>query len=152
RRRGLRIIGCALFVLSVVIDSGALLLLPGNLLLVHFALRIVFVTFVLVAMVTELFSPGQITFDTVSSSLCVYLLIGVVGENVYAMMETVVPGSIVSTAHTRADAPPGLDVETVRIFRMRYFSFITLTSVGYGDLVPGTTSARMCAITEALIG
>ena len=33
-----------------------------------------------------------------------------------------------------------------------YFSFITMTTVGYGELVPGPDSIRMLAVTEALVG
>jgi hypothetical protein len=39
-----------------------------------------------------------------------------------------------------------------RLIHMLYFSFTTLTSVGYGDVVPRTNIARMLAVTEALVG
>jgi hypothetical protein len=46
----------------------------------------------------------------------------------------------------------GADGEPALTLRVLYFSFTTLTGVGYGDIVPVTTTARMCAITEALMG
>jgi voltage-gated potassium channel len=150
---GMRTFALCLLAPSVLIEAAALFLWPGNLLLVHLALRSAFVVFIIGAMLRDLFSPATITFDTVCSSLCVYLLIGIAWENVYAILEITSPATIMSTIRTPADQPQiGVDPDLARILRMRYFSFATLTSVGYGDIVPGTTVARMCAVTEALMG
>jgi hypothetical protein len=151
--RGARIFAYCLLAPSLVIEAAALFLWPGNLFLVHLALRSIFLAFIIGAVLRQIFSPGQITFDTVCSSLCVYLLLGMVWENVYTFLETTVPGSIVIVTRTPAEQPQiGVDSDVARILRMRYFSFATLTSIGYGDIVPGTTLARMFAITEALMG
>jgi hypothetical protein len=152
-KRGTRLFAVCLLAPSLLVEAGVLFLWPTELIYLHFGLRILFVAFIIGAILYEIFSPGEITFDTVCSSLCVYLLLGVVWESVYALMETAVPGSIVSATRTEADTPrPGMSPEVAMIFRMRYFSFTTLTSVGYGDIVPGTNLARMCAITQALVG
>jgi hypothetical protein len=151
--RGARWFAGALLAPSLLIEAGAVFFWPDELLLLHFVLRIAFIAFILGAMLREIFSTRQITFDTVCSSLCVYLLIGIVWENVYAIMETAAPGSIVTVTRTQAEAPQlTWDPNLTQIFRTRYFSFATLTSVGYGDIIPGTKLARMCAITEALVG
>jgi len=151
--RGARFLAYVLVPPSILVEAAALFFFPGELLLIHLGLRIVYVVFIIGAMLRDLFAPGQITFDTVCSSLCVYLLLGILWENIYAFMETVVPGSIITVQRTQVDAlTPELGAEVMRIFRMRYFSFATLTSVGYGDVIPGTVMARMCAITEALLG
>jgi len=152
-RRGARWFAYGLLAPSLVVEAGAVFLWPNELLFLHFALRIAFVSFVIGAILREIFVPAPITFDTVCASLCVYLLIGIVWENVYAILETATHGSVVTVTRTGAEAPkPELDTDVARIFRMRYFSFATLTSVGYGDIIPGTKLARMCAITEALVG
>ena len=39
-----------------------------------------------------------------------------------------------------------------RVIQMRYFSYITLATVGYGDIVPRTSGARTMAILEAILG
>jgi hypothetical protein len=151
--RGIRIFVYGLIAPTIVVEALAIFLWPDHLLLVHFALRTVFVLFIIAAMLREIFQPATVTFDTVCLSLCIYLLLGVAWENVYAILDNLTPGAVLVVAPRAAvDAPPGLDPDIVHVFRMRYFSFATLTSVGYGDVVPGTTLARMCAITEAILG
>jgi voltage-gated potassium channel Kch len=39
-----------------------------------------------------------------------------------------------------------------RVIEMRYFSYITLATVGYGDIVPRSTGARTMALLEAILG
>jgi len=39
-----------------------------------------------------------------------------------------------------------------RVMQLRYFSFVTLATVGYGDIVPHTAAARTLALLEAILG
>jgi len=39
-----------------------------------------------------------------------------------------------------------------RVIQMRYFSFVTLATIGYGDIVPRSSGARTMAILEAIVG
>jgi hypothetical protein len=70
---------------------------------------------------------------------------------VYAMMEALTPGCVVPVFPPGAGLA-GVGGESTLSFRMLYFSFSTLTGVGYGDIVPVTMAARMCAVTEAMMG
>ena len=47
---------------------------------------------------------------------------------------------------------PGTRARTARLTDWMYFSFVTLTTVGYGDITPVATSARSLAMLEALTG
>ena len=47
--------------------------------------------------------------------------------------------------------PPAAD-HSMEGFNALYFSFITLSTVGFGDIVPVSSMARMLAITEAVFG
>jgi voltage-gated potassium channel Kch len=51
-----------------------------------------------------------------------------------------------------APTPIGPDDYVARVMQMRYFSFVTLTTVGYGDVVPRTPAARTLAMLEAIMG
>jgi voltage-gated potassium channel len=151
-KQRIRLVAYGLVIPSLAIEVGAVFVWPDELLVVHFLVRIVFLGFIIVEMLRQLFAQEEISFDTVCSSLCIYLLLGLTWENVYAIMEIVAPGSLITVTRTPADvAGPNIAVASAGLFRMRYFSFATLTSVGYGDIVPGSTLARMCAITEALV-
>jgi hypothetical protein len=56
------------------------------------------------------------------------------------------PGSFTSTM-----SPLPLDI-VGRVMQLRYFSFVTLATVGYGDIVPHTPAARTLALLEAMLG
>ena len=135
----------------LLLDLAALWLWPGHLALIRPGTRALFLGFVIVASLRHLFRPRRITFDTISASLCVYLLLGVCWANVFAVIETASPGAFVDKGG-QDGGPRSSEDEGTRRFRLLYFSYVTLSSVGYGDILPRTTLARMCAITEALMG
>jgi hypothetical protein len=149
--RGVLEYGLGLALPVLVLDLAAVFLWPGQLPLVRHGTRVLFLGFVSVVLLRHLFRQRRIPFDTISASLCVYLLGGVLWANVFAMMETVTPESFVDTGPQR-DVPAQGNSDARRSFRLLYFSFVTLSSVGYGDIVPRTMLARMCAVTEAMMG
>src|SRR5262249_39819179 len=117
---------------SLLLEVGTATLWPGELALCHHLLRLIFLGFVIVEPLRQLFLPGPVTFDTISASLCVYLLLGISWGHVFVMMETVVSNSFVNAVHpvgglAAATGEPALTL------RMYYFSFVTLSGVGYGD-------------------
>jgi hypothetical protein len=82
---------------------------------------------------------GGVTIHSMFGVLCLYLLIGLIFAVAYAAIQ---------------------DISTVDFFTTKdggrddflYFSYATLTTVGYGDLVAATNLGRSLAITEALLG
>ncbi len=91
---------------------------------------------------------NRVSGDAIFGAVCGYLLLGIIWSLLYGAVETASPRSFVT-------APPkGEDVSAVRLDRddLSYFSFITLATVGYGDVTPTTTLARMLAWTEAITG
>jgi hypothetical protein len=65
---------------------------------------------------------------------------------IYDLLETMVPGSY--TGILLESAP---DI-TVRFQHFQYFSFVTLTTLGYGDILPQNEGAAALCQTEAIIG
>jgi hypothetical protein len=82
--------------------------------------------------------------DRIVGAICVYVLIGLGWGTVYETLDGVVPGSLRFPADTAWSTPTGL--------RYRYFSFVTLATLGYGDITPATTLAGMLAAVEAIAG
>jgi len=78
-----------------------------------------------------------------SASACVYLLLGLFWCYVYALLDYYFPGSIL----------PIVEIDIFDNFsRYLYFSFVTLTTLGYGDITPSTKVAQNWVVLEAIIG
>ena len=82
--------------------------------------------------------------DRIVGAICVYALIGLAWAKTYEALDGVVPGSFRFPADT-AWAMPGL-------VRYTYFSFVTLGTLGYGDVSPVTALAGTLAWMEAVTG
>ncbi|QZP32379.1 potassium channel family protein [Pseudomonas sp. DR48] len=87
---------------------------------------------------------GPITTDKLHGALAGYILLAFVWSFVYAMVEVSSPGSF---------GPGQLDfVQPGTFFRLIYFSFTTLTTTGYGDVLPLTNHARSVVMVEEFSG
>ncbi len=84
--------------------------------------------------------PGRVTAARICGVLAVYMLLGLIWASIFSIVEHAIPGSF------RLPAEKGVTDELV------YFSFVTLTTLGYGDAVPLSSGARGLAIVEALCG
>lgn len=90
----------------------------------------------------------RISADIIFGSVAIYLLAGVFWALAYSLVNDIMPGMViesvgkVTTVQQRAELLP----------EFSYFSFITLTSVGYGDLTPIGAPARALAIVEGVFG
>jgi hypothetical protein len=106
---------------------------------------ICFLGYTIVLILRYLFLPQQVTFNVISAALCVYLLLGIAWSCVYALVMLLDPGSFeAGLVFVDSDGR-----ETIAGI---YFSFVTLTTLGYGDILPLTTAARTLAIVEAILG
>jgi voltage-gated potassium channel len=90
---------------------------------------------------------GRVTADKIYAAICVYLLIGYAWSFVYSVVEQLYPGSFSASNEPIASYAFG-----ARSLQMRYFSFLTLTTVGYGDIIPRSPAARTFAVIEAIMG
>ncbi len=96
-------------------------------------------------MLRHVFREGSITADRIRGAIAVYLLIGVLWCLAYQLLDYLSPGSFHFPETTR----PMLGRLS---HRLAYFSFVTLTTVGYGDITPVHPVARSLASAEALVG
>jgi hypothetical protein len=90
----------------------------------------------------------QVTGDAIFGAVCGYLLLGIIWSLLYYALETGSPGSFnIPTPDTDEVAVQGVDRGA-----LSYYSFITLATVGYGDVTPRTPLARTLAWIEAIAG
>jgi hypothetical protein len=81
---------------------------------------------------------GRVDAAKVDAAVCVYLLVGVVWQYFYILIDRLIPGSFNNAALAGRD--------------YLYFSFITLSTLGYGDITPTNGPAQALAYTEAILG
>lgn len=86
------------------------------------------------------FQRGGVELEVVLGALCAYLWIGAYFAFIYGASSVILK--------TPFFAQPGAENQ----LNYLYFSFVTLTTTGYGDLFPGGGPGRMLAATEAVIG
>lgn len=90
----------------------------------------------------HLLRSREITSEILFAAVCVYLLIGLSWASIYIFLEVMKPGSFIDTAGSMINSPP----------RFLFFSYVTLTTVGYGTLAPATDQARSICMIEAIVG
>jgi len=103
---------------------------------------VVFHAMILWVMLRYIFTSRSVTVDVLYASAAVYFLLSFLFVPIYGMLETASPGSFVDTTLA---AP-------VRWQQFAYYSLITLSTAGYGDILPVSMWARMLASIEAAIG
>jgi len=89
----------------------------------------------------QVFRRGNITSMRVQGALAVYLVIGLGWAHLYLLVNYLKPGSFQGSVPL-----------TTSVHEWYYYSFCTLTTLGYGDIIPVHPIARSLAIGEALFG
>jgi hypothetical protein len=105
------------------------------------AATILAITVIAVILLAQIFRSGRVTHVRIQGSIAVYLLFGIAWAHAYHVVNLLHPGSFSETGGSMTSPADWI-----------YFSFITLTTVGYGDITPVGTLARALAIGEALVG
>ena len=111
--------------------------------IVNWAILAVFFGFISVGLFSYLGRPGAVTDDRIFVSVSLYLLLGMLWFSLYNLLEAVHPGSFALQSTPLSSLPRGTLI---------YLSLATLTTLGYGDIVPVTPIARMVAALEAVAG
>src|SRR5260370_745687 len=106
---------------------------------------IVFLVFTLVALLRAVVRAERVTRDTIYGALSVYLLMAVAWAAAYSLLVTIQPGAFVMDAARHPN-------HRMDWSDCVFYSFVTLTSQGNGDIVPMTAQARSLSILEAVSG
>ena len=103
---------------------------------------ILFFAFAIILLLSSLLRENEITLDVIYGAIAVFLLMALMWAFMFDVIETIRPGSFQVTASPLH----GTRVHFV------YYSFVTITTVGYGDILPVTLSARAFSIVEMVVG
>ncbi len=113
--------------------------------------RILFFGFILFVFLTSIFKTKKITSDLIYGSICIYLLIGIEWSFIYSLAEVIRPGSFELSSIIQGTQITAYDTHSIYPHFI-YFSFTTLTTLGYGDILPKTLSSKFLTSLEAITG
>ena len=110
-----------------------------------------FLGFVAYTIIGEVARLRTVTFDTIFGAGCGYLLIGAIWAFIYSIINVLANPGFIFTDVASLPLKPDL-IQQSRLIPLFYFSFITLTSTGFGDILPLAPVAKAFAVSEAVIG
>ena len=105
-------------------------------------LLILFLIYCIACILSFIFKTPRVTRDVIYAAIAVYLFLGLLWSGLYMVIESLQPGSF---SYTQGQASAGYG-------DFNYYSFVTLTTLGYGDITPLTAKAKAFAMLEAVIG
>ncbi len=109
-----------------------------------------FVFYVIIVILRDVLSSHRVTTDTIKGAICVYLLIGLIWALLYSYCAHLDPTSFaLATTEVSVDQMP---FHRERFGITVYYSMVTLTTLGYGDITPTAPITRSLAAIEAVIG
>jgi hypothetical protein len=136
------VIGFGLAVIGMTLQGATILTGHRATRLLDAIVFTIFLGFTIGEMLRYLLKKGPITADKLHGALAGYIMIALLFAFLYTLIETLVPGSFANAAAAEPRA----------FFNLLYFSFSTLTTVGFGDITPVTDQARSLVMVEAFTG
>ncbi|RLB41336.1 MAG: hypothetical protein DRH12_08375 [Deltaproteobacteria bacterium] len=114
---------------------------------------ILFVLMAILNITQDHMGAKKISADTIVGAVIVYLLLGIFYSGIYMLVETLVPGSFKGICRLAADTQSGAHcVSSQAAAALQYYSFVTLSTLGYGNITPITPLSRMLSWLEAICG
>lgn len=103
-----------------------------------------YMIFIIVLVVNQIFSGGAITVNKIGGGIAVYILLGHLWASIYVTIYIIDPAAF---------QYGGEAIQSDEALKhLSYFSFVTLTTIGYGDITAVSSAARTLAMLEGLLG
>lgn len=112
---------------------------------------LLFLVYTVILILKFLFSTGRVSSDMICASLCIYLLLGVLWAITYSLIQ-IFDGQAFLSAFADDGEGRTMQFGGERTLTALYYSFVTMSTLGYGDIVPRSSLARMAAAMQAIVG
>ena len=99
-------------------------------------------SFAIISILKYIFAEQVVTRQTISAAVSVYMLLALMWSIIYRLIENLYPASF-QVAHSQLNNADSLYL---------YFSLVTITTLGYGDITPVGNQAVSLAVLEAVVG
>src|SRR5260221_10615034 len=106
---------------------------------------VLFIGYVVLEFLRFIVRAPRVDFEVLCAGIATYLMLGLFWSFAYILVDRLIPSSFVFTVGPDSS-------HSMNDFNAIYFSFTTLSTVGYGDIVPVSRVARMLAMVEAVFG
>jgi hypothetical protein len=111
--------------------------------LIHMVLLLGFFLLATWVAAEQVLFSGHVDRNAIVGAICLYLMIGMIWALLFMLVEELVPGSFKGLAGNGADA---------NFMDLVYFSFVSLTTMGFGDITPTLPMARFLTYMEGIVG
>ena len=103
---------------------------------------VLFFAFTVIIILSALLRKDEVTLDVIYGAVAAFLLMALMWGFIFDLTETLRPGSFQVTA----SQAQGTRIQFI------YYSFVTITTVGYGDILPVSLTGRAFSIVEMVVG
>jgi len=106
---------------------------------------VLFFLFITGTITDHILHSEEVSTDTLYGAVCVFLLLGLLWTSIYGFLEYVSPGIIFVNNNAEV-------INSLTSNEIIYYSYTTLTTLGYGDITSLTPAGRIVSVLEAIIG
>jgi hypothetical protein len=150
-RRWHLILAIVLALPAVAVQLAPSLFGEQGTLVLRMAMSAVFFIYIASLILIFLVKQNRVSTDMILGAINVYLLLAIAFTFLHAFVEVVKPGSYLYLGESLSSVFQG-HPEIEALAFLLYFSVVTLTTLGYGDIAPAVPAARMLCSLEAMIG
>ena len=151
--RPLLLLGTGLWIVAAGLKVTAMALGPEPVGALHqsgVVVTLAAIILLTVLILTDVFSAGLgMTRDRLRGAGCAYLLMGLAWSFLYAILEVASPGAFLAGGSMLDMAK---DEGSHGLWLLLYYSFVTMTTLGYGDMMPVSPIAQALAFLQAAVG
>jgi hypothetical protein len=142
QKRSHLIIAAILFIPTILALWSEKIPISNTLVTIGYICGLIVFAFAVISILKYIFSTQVVTRQTISAAIVVYLLLALMWTFIYRLISILYPASF-AIAHSKL-----LDAENIYL----YFSLVTITTLGYGDITPIGRQAASLAVLEAVTG
>jgi len=151
RTRRTRLVAFSLAIPTLATQTLNIWMPSSAIALLTHLLGIVFLGFAVLMILKLIFTSKRITTDVIFAAICAYILLGVFWAIVYSGITVVTPASFAYPLMEHA-ATAKLRFGAENTSLAIYYSMVTMSTLGYGDIVPVLPFAQACATLQAIMG
>ena len=109
----------------------------------------IFFLYIAIVMISKIITIDEISTNTIYGAACVYIIFGFFWAFIFSLIEYHTPGAFHFPGELKTDSIEGIELN---LFECLYFSFVTITTLGYGDITPVSKFAKMLVVIEGVCG